>query len=113
VFRKQPVFLRNLTRRKSEADAVSASTLRDPQTLEQRTKEGHKNWLITMGCLHPPGLRAAGRRRRRGEGRVRRLLLPLPRFGLRYRGAHPQRPGTEESRSASYEFTSDTVVKIG
>src|SRR5919112_730751 len=36
------------------------------------------------GGLHPPRLRAAGRRRGRDQGRVRRLFLPLPRLGLRY-----------------------------
>ena len=53
-FRKQPLFVRNLTPKEiSEADAVDISTLRDPQTLEQRTKAGKKNWLITLGvCTH-------------------------------------------------------------
>ena len=54
VFRKQPVFIRNLTPAEiAEADAVPVASLRDPQTLDQRTKPGHKNWLITMGvCTH-------------------------------------------------------------
>jgi ubiquinol-cytochrome c reductase iron-sulfur subunit len=53
-FRKQPLFVRNLTPKEiSEADAVDISTLRDPQTLEERTKAGKKNWLITLGvCTH-------------------------------------------------------------
>ncbi|OZA56885.1 MAG: ubiquinol-cytochrome c reductase iron-sulfur subunit, partial [Sphingomonadales bacterium 39-62-4] len=50
VFRKQPVFIRNLTPAEiAAADKVDASSLRDPQTLEERTKEGKTNWLITMG----------------------------------------------------------------
>ena len=54
VFRKQPVFIRNLTPVEiAEANKVSISSLRDPQTLAERTKEGHENWLITMGvCTH-------------------------------------------------------------
>ncbi|HQS70685.1 MAG TPA: ubiquinol-cytochrome c reductase iron-sulfur subunit, partial [Novosphingobium sp.] len=54
VFRKQPVFIRNLTADEiASADKVDASTLRDPQTLEERTKAGKANWLITMGvCTH-------------------------------------------------------------
>ena len=53
-FRKQPLFVRNLTPKEiAEADAVPLSSLRDPETLEQRTKTGHKNWLITLGvCTH-------------------------------------------------------------
>src|SRR2546421_10326998 len=53
-WRKQPVFVRNLTPKEiAEADAVPVSSLRDPQTLAERTKPGHTNWLITLGvCTH-------------------------------------------------------------
>ncbi len=61
IFRKQPLFIRHLTAKEiAEADAVPLSELRDPQTLEQRTKEGHKQWLITNGRLHASRLRPAG-----------------------------------------------------
>jgi ubiquinol-cytochrome c reductase iron-sulfur subunit len=54
VFRKQPVFIRNLTDAEiAEAEKTDVDSLRDPQTLAERTKEGHKNLLITMGvCTH-------------------------------------------------------------
>ncbi|MBN8500962.1 MAG: ubiquinol-cytochrome c reductase iron-sulfur subunit [Sphingomonadales bacterium] len=54
VFRKQPVFIRNLTATEiEEANKVDVASLRDPQTLKERTKEGHENMLITMGvCTH-------------------------------------------------------------
>jgi ubiquinol-cytochrome c reductase iron-sulfur subunit len=54
LWRGQPVFIRHLTPKEmSEADAVDISILRDPQTLDQRTKPGHKQWLITMAvCTH-------------------------------------------------------------
>jgi len=54
IFRKQPLFVRHLTAKEiAAADAVPVSELRDPQTLADRTKEGHKQWLITMGvCTH-------------------------------------------------------------
>src|SRR5262245_8935457 len=53
-WRKQPVFIRNLTPAEiAAANAVDAASLRDPQTLAQRTKEGHPNWLITLAvCTH-------------------------------------------------------------
>ena len=53
-WRGKPVFVRNLTPKEiAEANAVNVSTLRDPQTLAQRTKAGHNNWLITLGvCTH-------------------------------------------------------------
>src|SRR3954467_8530962 len=41
AWRKQPVFVRRLTTKEvGEANAVPASTLRDPETLAQRTKPG-------------------------------------------------------------------------
>jgi len=54
IFRKQPLFIRHLTAKEiAEANAVPVSELRDPQTLAERTKEGHTQWLITMGvCTH-------------------------------------------------------------
>ena len=54
IFRKQPVFIRNLTQAEQDAaDKVDVAELRDPQTLKDRTQDGHRNWLITMGvCTH-------------------------------------------------------------
>src|SRR5207253_5507532 len=53
-WRKQPVFIRNLTPKEiAAANAVPLSSLRDPQTLAERTKPGKTNWLITLGvCTH-------------------------------------------------------------
>ena len=55
VWRKQPVFIRNLTPsrdRRGQCD-VDVGELRDPQSLAERTKPGKPNWLITLGvCTH-------------------------------------------------------------
>ena len=54
IFQKQPLFIRNLTPAEiAAANAVDPASLRDPQTLEERTKVGHENMLVTMGvCTH-------------------------------------------------------------
>ncbi len=54
VWRKQPVFVRNLTPAEiQQANRVSLGDLRDPQSLAERTKPGKANWLITLGvCTH-------------------------------------------------------------
>ncbi|ODU80122.1 MULTISPECIES: ubiquinol-cytochrome c reductase iron-sulfur subunit [unclassified Novosphingobium] len=114
VFRKQPVFVRNLTPKEiSEADAVDASSLRDPQTLEQRTKEGHKNWLITMGVCTHLGCVPLGA----GEGEVKGEFggYFCPCHGSVYDTAARIRkgPAPKNLEVPPYEFTSDTVVKIG
>ena len=53
-WRKQPVFIRNLTPQEvAAANKVDVGSLRDPQTLAERTKPGKENWLITLGvCTH-------------------------------------------------------------
>ena len=54
VFRKQPLFVRRLTPQEiAEANQVPTGSLRDPQSLADRTKEGHNDLLVTMGvCTH-------------------------------------------------------------
>ena len=54
VFRKQPLFVKRLTPEEiAAAKKDDAASLRDPQTLSERTKEGHEDVLVTMGvCTH-------------------------------------------------------------
>jgi ubiquinol-cytochrome c reductase iron-sulfur subunit len=114
VFRKQPVFLRNLTPKEvSEADAVPIGSLRDPQTLAERTKPGKENWLITMGVCTHLGCVPLGA----GEGEVRGEFggYFCPCHGSHYDTAARIRKGPAPTNLEvpEYEFTSDTVVKIG
>jgi ubiquinol-cytochrome c reductase iron-sulfur subunit len=114
VFRKQPLFVRNLTPAEIEAaKAVDTSSLRDPQTLEERTKEGHENWLITMGVCTHLGCVPMGA----GEGEVRGDFggYFCPCHGSHYDTAARIRkgPAPKNLMVPDYEFTSDTVVKIG
>ena len=114
IFRKQPVFIRNLTPAEiEEAKKVDVSTLRDPETLEQRTKEGHENWLITMGVCTHLGCVPLGA----GEGEVKGEFHGYfcPCHGSAYDTAARIRkgPAPKNLQVPPYEVTSDTVVKIG
>ncbi|WP_296679368.1 ubiquinol-cytochrome c reductase iron-sulfur subunit [Novosphingobium sp.] len=114
VFRKQPVFIRNLTPKEiQEAEAVDIGGLRDPQTLKERTKEGHTNWLITMGVCTHLGCIPLGS----GEGEVKGEFggYFCPCHGSVYDTAARIRkgPAPKNLEVPPYEFTSDTVVKIG
>ena len=114
VFRKQPVFIRNLTPKEiAEADAVSVSSLRDPQTLAERTKEGKENWLITMGVCTHLGCVPLGA----GEGEVKGEFggYFCPCHGSHYDTAARIRkgPAPKNLEVPEYSFASDTVVKIG
>ena len=113
-WRKQPVFLRNLTPKEiAEANAVPLSSLRDPQTLAERTKPGKQNWLITLGvCTHlgcvPLGI---------GEGENRGPYggYFCPCHGSMYDTAARirQGPAPKNLFVPDYEFTSPTTVTIG
>ena len=100
-WRKQPVFVRNLTPQEiAAANAVPVSDLRDPQTLAERTKPGKENWLINLGVCTHLGCVPLGGRRRREPRRIWRLFLPMPRLPLRHGRAHPQRPGAAQPHRA-------------
>ena len=114
VWRKHPVFVRNLTAPEiKEADAVPVASLRDPQSLSDRTKAGKTNWLITMGVCTHLGCVPLGA----GEGEVKGEFggYFCPCHGSVYDTAARIRkgPAPKNLEVPPYEFTSDTVVKIG
>jgi ubiquinol-cytochrome c reductase iron-sulfur subunit len=114
IFRKQPVFIRNLTPAEvAAAEKVDVSSLRDPQSLEERTKEGKTNWLITMGVCTHLGCVPLGA----GEGEVKGEFggYFCPCHGSTYDTAARIRkgPAPKNLEVPEYAFTSDTVVKIG
>ncbi|MDD1451219.1 ubiquinol-cytochrome c reductase iron-sulfur subunit [Sphingomonas sp. H160509] len=113
-FRKQPLFVRNLTPKEiSEADAVDISTLRDPQTLEQRTKAGKKNWLITLGVCTHLGCVPLGAGAGENKGPFGGYFCPC--HGSAYDTAARIRKGPAPSNLhvPDYAFNSDTVVTVG
>ena len=113
-WRKQPVFVRNLTPKEiAEANAVPLSELRDKQTLAERTKPGRANWLITLGvCTHlgcvPLGI---------GEGENRGpyggYFCPCHGSAYDTAGRIRQGPAPLNLQVPEYKFTSPTTVKIG
>jgi ubiquinol-cytochrome c reductase iron-sulfur subunit len=114
IFRKQPVFIRNLTPAEiAEANKVAVGSLRDPETLADRTKPGKQNWLITMGVCTHLGCVPLGA----GEGETRGEFggYFCPCHGSSYDTAARIRkgPAPKNLLVPDYEFTSDTVVKIG
>jgi ubiquinol-cytochrome c reductase iron-sulfur subunit len=114
LWRKQPIFIRNLNPDEvTAANSADVSSLRDPQTLEERTKPGKENWLITLGvCTHlgcvPLGA-AAGEIR----GDFKGYFCPC--HGSHYDTAGRIRKGPAPRNLAvpEYSFLSDTLVQIG
>lgn len=113
-FRKQPLFVRNLTPAEiAEADKVDVSGLRDPQTLTERTKAGHKNWLITLGVCTHLGCVPLGAGEGENRGPFGGYFCPC--HGSAYDTAARIRQGPAPKNLAvpEYTFTSDTAVTVG
>ena len=114
VFRSQPLFVRHLTDKEiAEADAVDASTLRDPQTLEQRTVDGKVQWLVTMGVCTHLGCVPLGAGEGENKGEFGGYFCPC--HGSHYDTAARIRKGPAPKNLAvpPYAFTSDTAILVG
>ncbi|WOE75125.1 ubiquinol-cytochrome c reductase iron-sulfur subunit [Alterisphingorhabdus coralli] len=114
VWRKQPVFISNLTPEEiASVKAVDVASLRDPQTLEERTLPGKENWLVSkavcthLGCV-PLGA-AAGEVKGEFDGYF------CPCHGSHYDAAGRIRKGPAPTNLEvpEFSFLSDTVIKIG
>ncbi|OYW47308.1 MAG: ubiquinol-cytochrome c reductase iron-sulfur subunit [Sphingomonadales bacterium 12-68-11] len=114
VFRKQPLFVRNLTPQEvAAADAVAVSSLRDPQTLEERTKEGKTNWLVTMGVCTHLGCVPLGAAEGENKGEFGGYFCPC--HGSHYDTAGRIRKGPAPTNLLvpEYTFTTDTQIVVG
>ncbi len=114
IFRKQPLFVRNLTPKEiAEADAVPVSSLRDPQTLDQRTKPGKKNWLITLGVCTHLGCVPLGAGEGENRGPFGGYFCPCHGSAYDTAARIRQGPAPLNLHVPDYTFTSDTTVKVG
>jgi ubiquinol-cytochrome c reductase iron-sulfur subunit len=114
VFRSQPLFVRKLTPKEiAEADAVPLSTLRDPQTLEERTKSGHTEWLITMGVCTHLGCVPLGITSDQNRGEFGGYFCPC--HGSQYDTAGRIRkgPAPRNLDVPPYKFTSSSTIEVG
>lgn len=114
VWRSTPVFVRNLTaKEQAEANAVPLSKLRDPETLDERTKEGNPNWLITLGVCTHLGCVPLGA----GEGEPRGDYggYFCPCHGSHYDTAARIRkgPAPKNLEVPEYAFKTPTLIEIG
>jgi ubiquinol-cytochrome c reductase iron-sulfur subunit len=113
-WRKQPVFIRNLTTAEiDEANKVPLGDLRDKETLSERTKPGKENWLITLGVCTHLGCVPLGAADGENRGDFGGYFCPC--HGSHYDTAARIRKGPAPTNLVvpPYDFTSDTVVTIG
>lgn len=113
-FRKQPLFVRNLTPEEvSQANQVDAASLRDPQTLAERTKEGKSNWLVTLGVCTHLGCVPLGAGEGENKGPFGGYFCPC--HGSAYDTAGRIRSGPAPKNLAvpEYVFSNDTTIVVG
>jgi ubiquinol-cytochrome c reductase iron-sulfur subunit len=114
MWRKQPIFIRNLTPAEQQAaNAVDAGSLRDPQTLAERTQEGHTNWLITLGVCTHLGCVPLGAAEGENKGEYGGYFCPCHGSHYDTAGRIRKGPAPTNLEVPEYEFTTDTVVQIG
>lgn len=114
MWRKQPVFIRNLTAAEvAAANKTPAGSLRDPQTLAERTKPGKENWLVTLGVCTHLGCVPLGAAAGEVKGEFGGYFCPC--HGSHYDTAGRIRKGPAPTNLVvpEFAFISDTVVKIG
>lgn len=114
VWQSKPVFVRNLTSvEQAEANKVALSDLRDPQSLNDRTQEGHHNWLITLGVCTHLGCIPLGAAEGENKGDYGGYFCPC--HGSHYDTAGRIRRGPAPTNLVvpNYTFKSPTLVEIG
>ncbi|MET0239309.1 MAG: ubiquinol-cytochrome c reductase iron-sulfur subunit [Sphingobium sp.] len=114
IFRSQPLFVRYLTPKEiSEADAVAAASLRDPQTLDERTQAGKKEWLVTMGVCTHLGCVPLGAGEGENKGEFGGYFCPCHGSSYDTAGRIRKGPAPKNLEVPTYKFTSDTAILVG
>lgn len=114
TFRSQPLFVRHLTPAEiAKADAIDAASLRDPQTLEERTVDGKKEWLITMGVCTHLGCVPLGAGEGENKGEFGGYFCPCHGSHYDTAGRIMKGPAPKNLEVPTYTFTSDTAILVG
>lgn len=114
VFRKQPLFVRRLTAKEiEEANAVDAGGLRDPQTLAERTLEGHEDLLVTMGVCTHLGCVPLGAAEGENKGEFGGYFCPCHGSHYDTAGRIRKGPAPLNLEVPEYAFTTDSVIQVG
>jgi ubiquinol-cytochrome c reductase iron-sulfur subunit len=113
-WRKQPVFIRNLTPEEiAAANKINAASLRDPETLADRTQPGKENWLVTLGVCTHLGCVPLGAAAGEVKGDYGGYFCPCHGSHYDTAGRILKGPAPLNLQVPEYAFISDTVVKIG
>lgn len=114
TFRKQPLFVKRLTAEEiAKAKADDASDMRDPAKLADRTKAGHEDVLVTMGVCTHLGCVPLGAAEGENKGEFGGYFCPCHGSHYDVAGRIRKGPAPKNLVVPEYEFTSDTVIRVG
>jgi len=110
MWRGKPVFIRRRTKEDIDAaDSVNITELKDPQSDDQRTKSGMKEWLVVIGVCTHLGCVPKGN----GSGEYNGWFCPCHGSEYDTSGRIRKGPAPTNLSIPSYEFVSEHVIKIG
>ena len=113
-FRKQPLFVKRLTPEEiARAKADDGVDMRDPQTLADRTKAGHEDILVTMGVCTHLGCVPLGAAEGENKGEFGGYFCPCHGSHYDVAGRTRKGPAPLNLLVPDYEFTSDTIIRVG
>ena len=111
-WRGKPVFIRHRTPEEIKtAEAVDVSTLRDPQTDDQRVEK--PEWLIVVGVCTHLGCVPQGQKPSEPRGQYGGWFCPCHGSEYDTSGRIRRGPAPTNLEVPQYTFTSDTLVTIG
>ncbi len=114
IFRKQPLFVKRLTDAEiAEANEVNVDSLREPQTLAERTKEGHEDILVTMGVCTHLGCVPLGAAEGEVKGEFGGYFCPCHGSHYDTAGRIRKGPAPTNLEVPEYAFTAETVITVG
>lgn len=114
TFRDQPLFVKRMAPEEiSEAQAVDAASLRDPQTLEDRLGEGNADILVQLGVCTHLGCVPLGAGEGEDKGEFDGYFCPC--HGSHYDAAGRIRKGPAPTNLVvpEFAFVSDGVIRVG
>ena len=114
TFRKQPLFVKRLTAEEiTAAKADDGASMRDPQTLAERTKEGHEDILVTMGVCTHLGCVPLGAAEGENKGEFGGYFCPCHGSHYDVAGRIRKGPAPRNLDIPIASFVDETTIKLG
>ena len=114
MWRGKPVFIRRRTEAEvKEAEEADLSSLRDPQSDDDRTEEGHREWLVVVGVCTHLGCVPLGQKPAELKGDFGGWFCPCHGSHYDTSGRIRKGPAPKNLLVPDYSFINENVVKIG